>query len=121
MKRLVLMLCLTAWTIGHAQERVTLDAPVKTDPGATKFRVAQLVLNVQGANLSIVLQEVTDAGEWVPGGKSIEARYEGAAALTLMRALNKADLSTRSLQQRILDRLQADGKLGAGAITGTPE
>jgi len=41
-------------------------------------------------------------------------------ATVLMRALNKADLSTNSLQKRIMERLVTDGVL-TGTISGTPD
>jgi len=41
-------------------------------------------------------------------------------ATILMRALNKADLSTNSLQKRIMERLVTDGVL-TGTISGVPD
>jgi len=41
-------------------------------------------------------------------------------ATVLMRALNKADLSTNSLQKRIMERLVTDGVL-TGTISGVPD
>ena len=53
-------------------------------------------------------------------GERKEFRYEGSDALDIMRVLNKANLSVKSEQRRILERLTADGKL-AGAVTGSPD
>jgi hypothetical protein len=54
-------------------------------------------------------------------GQLTPYRYEGETALTMMRQLNKANLSTLSLHRRILERLAADGKLPSGTITGDPD
>lgn len=45
--------------------------------------------------------------------------YDGSIATALMSALNTANLSIKSLQRRVLERLIADGKL-AGTISGVP-
>jgi hypothetical protein len=45
---------------------------------------------------------------------------EKTKALNLMLALNKANLTVKSLQRRVLEQLAADGLL-AGAVTGTPD
>jgi len=38
-----------------------------------------------------------------------------------MLGLNKADLSAKSLNRRAIEKMQADGKLGTGTITGEPD
>lgn len=54
-------------------------------------------------------------------GERKEFRYEkNDGALALIVAINKANLSLKSEQRRILERLIADGKL-AGTVTGTPD
>ena len=60
---------------------------------------------------------------WVrnPEGKTEAFEYAGPIALTLMRQLNKANLSVISLHRRILERLSDDGKLPAGTVQGTPD
>jgi hypothetical protein len=45
---------------------------------------------------------------------------EKQKALTMMTALNKSDLSVKSLQRRVLERLVLDGLL-AGSVSGTPD
>ena len=46
--------------------------------------------------------------------------YDGSTAVTLMTTLNKIDLSVKSLQRRVLEKLVTDGKLPAGAVSGSP-
>jgi hypothetical protein len=48
------------------------------------------------------------------------ASAEKTKALNLMIALNKANLTVKSLQRRVLEQLAADGLL-AGSVTGTPD
>jgi hypothetical protein len=60
-------------------------------------------------------------------GKELLDEHTGAEAETLIKALNKANLSTTSLEKRALLHLQdaaAHGgvaKIGAGSITWTPQ
>jgi len=58
-------------------------------------------------------------------GARIEVNYSdedgGLTTATLLAALNTANLSTKSLQKRVLERLIADGKLPPGAVSGTPD
>lgn len=99
-------------------ETVTLAVPVQTDPGATSFRVVILLLDFAGAIVQVTLRDWTGAAF---GGHTLVVTYTGAEATALMTALNTANLSTKSLHKRVIEKLQADGKLGAGAIAGTPE
>lgn len=67
------------------------------------FEHALIVIHVRGSN-----------------GERKDFRYEGQIAVDLMVALNKANLSLKSLQRRILERLSADGKL-VGSVSGAPD
>lgn len=53
-------------------------------------------------------------------GEKIGHQYTGATASTLMRALNKLDLSALSLQRRVMQRLVNDSVI-TGEIGGTPD
>jgi len=98
-------------------EDITLAAPVRVDPGVTTFRVARLVFDWESALVQITLRPWS--GSAFVGAHRIEATYEGAIATTLMIGLNKVNLTTRSLHQRVLDRLLADGKIPTGTVAGT--
>jgi hypothetical protein len=107
-----------------AQERLVLSAPVYVDPGATEFRPGTLSLRraMPGQDAYIVAgfwESVN--GAFVPNGRTLECRYDGEEAEALIVALNKANLSTNSLEKRIIQRCQQDGKLGAGTVSGTPQ
>jgi hypothetical protein len=92
-------------------EQFDLTTPVTT-PALATYTVERLTLDWPGAAISIQLR-----GQ---NGEPFSFSYSGSVATTLMRALNKADLSVKSLQRRILERLVADGAL-AGTISGTPD
>jgi len=107
-------------------ETLTLTTPVQVAVGATVFRLWTLDLRrahpERPAGIRAVFREVDGAGAFLPfGGRSIECRYDEAEAEALLIVLNKANLSTLSLEKRVTQKCQSDGKLGAGAITGTPD
>jgi hypothetical protein len=95
-------------------EIVTLTTPI---PATAAVRVASLTLDVRQSTIRVIFAEWA-AGAFVPDGRQIVAEWTGAPALTLMTALNKANLTTQSLHQRIFAQAIADGKL-AGTQSGT--
>ena len=85
--------------------------PTDTAIESPAYQIVSVLFDREGARIMV----------WVrtPKGGIETCIYKGDTATTLMRALNKADLSVKSLQRRILERLVVDGKLPAGAVTGT--
>ena len=126
MKKLLLLtvLVLVGLSSAGAQEKVVLTAPVFVSSGAAEFRVWEIDLRRtypdRPAGILIVFREV-DVSGFVLGGRALECRYEGAEAETLIIAFNKVNLSTTSLEKRVTQRCQTDGKLGAGTIIGVPQ
>lgn len=100
-------------------ETYTLTTPiVPVEPMTTSYYLVRFVVErAPVARLSVLIQ--SNAGD------RIEVRYSddagGTTAATLISNLNTANLSTKSLQRRLFDRLAADGYLPAGAVTGTPD
>lgn len=97
-------------------ELYTCNTPQYVDPGATVFRVAGLMLDWAGARIAVYLQEWTGSAF---GSKRFTVEYIGSTATNMMIALNKANLSSQSLNQRVINRLIADGYLPAGSLGGT--
>lgn len=97
-------------SVGWSQERLTLTTPIAR-PSQTQYRLSSLFLDWDHAEITVTL-----TGQ--QAGDVITRRYQGATATAFMVALNKANLATRSLSQRIFDRLIADAVL-AGSVTGT--
>lgn len=106
-------------------ETLILTAPVQVSVGASAFRVWDLEVRRthpdRPAGVLAIFREVNVSGAFISGGRSIECRWEGPEAETLILALNKANLSLISLEKRVTQKCQLDGKLGAGAISGTPD
>lgn len=95
-------------------EIITLTTPL---PATSTLRIADFDLNVRGSLIRVVFAEWA-AGDWVAGGREIIATWSGPTADALMVALNKANLTTQSLSQRVFAQAIADGKL-AGTQSGT--
>jgi len=120
MKRLIVLIAFLIVTPVPAQESVVLDNPAAVDPGATTFRPFMIHIELlPGPRIIVGLQEWS-AG-FVDGGKNITCTWTGTEAHSLIVALNKANLSSNSLEKRIMTQAQASGCLGAGTITGAPE
>ncbi|HXG72907.1 MAG TPA: hypothetical protein VNJ04_20110 [Gemmatimonadaceae bacterium] len=125
MRRLLMVLALSATAaLTSAQETVTLATPAYVSAGAVEFRVESVYLKRahpdSAAEVRGIFRE-TVAGAFVPLGRTLTCRYESAAAEALMVSFNKANLSTSSLERRVLAKCQQDGKLGAGTISGVPQ
>lgn len=103
-------------------ELITLTSPVDTPK--TVFRIALLAFDWMNATITIHVRDFNPAA--VPpaprfGERVITAFYSGDEATQLMIQLNKINLSTQSLHQRVMTRLLADGKLPAGTASGVPD
>jgi hypothetical protein len=105
---LALLLVLAAPAV--AQERVDLPAPITISQ--TGWTIASMHLDVDRMRIVVRLRSIG-------GDVTIEKVYDGPVGDTLLRNLNKANLTTRSLLQRTFDRLIADGVI-EGTVTGTP-
>lgn len=119
----ILLLLFVAYVALGGQEKVTLLTPVFQTAGATDFRVWSLTLRRahpdHPAHVQATFREVSGTG-FTTSGRSLECAYDDVEAEALIVALNKANLTTISLEKRVLQRCQMDGKLGAGTVTGTP-
>jgi len=93
-------------------EIVTLTTPVTT-PSLTTYAVRMINMDLDVPAIVIRLRG--------SNGEVKTVAYNGVTATNLMVALNKANLSTTSLQKRCLERLIADGELPAGTISGSPD
>ncbi len=99
-------------SVVQAAEQVNLTTPI-TKPPINSYKIDSIVLNVTGATITIVLIDTAS-------GEKPVFSYYGTTATDLMKTLNKTDLSIKSLQKRIFERLIADGKI-AGTISGVPD
>ncbi len=93
-------------------EQLDLVSPEQAAPGTVTWRPTLLHLNWEQATIKVGFRG--DNAEYTSVG------WEGSAALALMTALNKADLSVSSLHRRIMEQAVTDGKL-TGTISGIPD
>lgn len=93
-------------------EQLDLSSPEQAAPGTVTWKPILLHLNWRQATIKAGFEG--DNGEYTSIG------WEGTDATTLMIALNKADLSVKSLHKRIMEKAVSDGKL-SGTISGTPD
>lgn len=108
---LLALLALSTRVSVEAQERVTLGTPITVSQ--TGWDLSSMLLDVDHMRIIIRLRATGTANT------TLEKTYDGAVGDNLLRALNKANLTTRSLIQRTYDRLIADGVID-GSVTGTP-
>jgi hypothetical protein len=96
-------------------ERITLTVPeVQPQIQTLDYRPITIVLDREPRARILVVFLGTN-------GERREWRVEDPVrALTLIKALNKADLTTNSLDKRCMTQALADGVF-AGTITGTPD
>lgn len=87
-------------------EQIDLTTP--TD----HLTISQLVLDWERSNVQISMIG--------PNNVRLTYSFGGTNAMNAMLALNKADLSVKSLHRRIIEKLVADGVID-GTISGTPD
>ena len=95
-------------------ETFTLATPI-AQPSTTDFRVGSIHLQrwPQWAIRVVFVGTNNEVKQW-----TVE---DQGRAQTLITALNKANLQTKSLERRCLEQAVADGALPAGSVTGTPD
>lgn len=119
---LSLVLLLTAAAPTRAAEQLTLTTPVQT----TLTDVQPVSLYLSRARQLVIVEVVGNTGALVQAtyptpainGPNGSPQPTGAA---LISTLNTANLTSNSLWKRIIQRLQTDGYLPAGNVTGTPD
>ena len=105
-------------------EQIDLTTPDQTHPGTPQYKVGGLWLDWDGRNFYVVL--IGDNGierqeTYRDGQDEMGNELEGSTIATdRMKALNKANLSAKSLQKRLMEMLINDGRL-TGSISGTPD
>jgi hypothetical protein len=86
------------------------------------YQLVFLLLDFEGQTIVVRIRgEHGELREFRYGGPlPLTPATERQKAVTLMLALNKANLSLKSLQRRVLEQLVADGLI-AGTISGVPD
>lgn len=91
-------------------ELVTLTVP---PPQLTTYRVNELHLNWDAQSIQIGLKGTN--------GEAKHVGYGSTTATALMNVLNTKNFTSTSMHKEIMKRLQNDGLLGAGTISGSPD
>lgn len=95
----------------------------------------EVVPQVTNTKYKIVYQSYDWMNSWImfrlqgENGEQLTPEYGGLtadqagkdAARDMMKYLNTANNTTKSQQKRILEKLQKDGKIPNGTVTGTPD
>lgn len=104
-------------------ESLTLATPeIQPQITTSTYQISYLYLGWEQQTITIGLHgqngelKTFGYGGTTPDG----AINDRAKAVTLMTALNKANLTVASLQKRVINQLIADGFM-AGTVTGSPD
>lgn len=103
-------------------EEYTLTTP-ETVPAITNnaYRVTFLLFDWAVGEIQVRLEGENDERLITGYGGPQATQPERDQAIKMMRTLNTANLSTKSLHKRVLEQLKADGKIPGGSVTGTPD
>ncbi len=82
-------------------------------PVAPPYSFVRLVLDLEAQKIEAVVRQNPDGGLFY-------GMWTGATAVTLLTALNTANLSTASLVKRLLLKMSTDGFIPAGTVSGVP-
>lgn len=92
-------------------ETASFAAPILADAGVSTMRPASITLQLfPDPSVKVILQQWS-AGNFIPTGKRLSVLYTGAAATSVLQAMNTGNFSSVTLRERIMERLLSDGKL----------
>lgn len=120
MKKLLSVLLVLA-AVTFAQEKVTLNNAVLTDPGESRLKLDLLHLEWKNQLVVIHLIPVNSTNGIIEGRAPLVFKYEGTNAQAKMRILNTNNFSVSSLQRKCLIMLSNDFPQLTGVISGTVE
>lgn len=105
-----------------AEELILTDPVVVPEKVTNKYRVVAFTMDLEsqvpaptGNVVGFVAISLKDNN-----GLGLFHRYEGDPAVTMIKQLNTANLSTKSMHKRILEKLSNDGII-PGTVTGVPD
>jgi hypothetical protein len=116
-----------------AEELILTDPIVPPTPASTtKYRVSSFTMDLETVMATTTLPPPPPAVPPTPepglvtvklkddAGNYSFYQYTGKLATNMIKQLNTANLTTKSMQRRILEKLSADGFI-PGTVAGTPE
>jgi hypothetical protein len=106
-------------------EELELTTPVvEPEKVTTTFKVISVLLDLE--SLLVIPTPTQSVGPIVKLrlkdnlDKPYDYQYTGQTALDMIKFMNTANFTTKSMHKRILERLSADGVL-PGTVTGAPD
>lgn len=93
-------------------ELITLNTPI-TYTATTDYEVRYLELDRDLPRITIKLRD--NRGEY------LRHAYTSTTATALMNVFNTKSFASTSMHKEIIKRLQNDGVIGSGVISGTPD
>ncbi len=126
MKKLLLVLVLALSAVGRAQETVTLTSPI-THPNVTGFTLTKVTWVVDPpASASVYIEWKGQTGEAFAASYPTPAPSDHPSQPTGVALLNNVNkpctsgpCQNKSMMNRIIQELQADGYIGPGTISGS--
>lgn len=103
-------------------ESLSLTTPIAGQASISTLRPSFIALDVLSGRIVIQLRE-WNGSAYVLDGRFKEFTYDSTTTptgLALIVSLNKANLTTISLEKRIINQLVASGLL-AGTVSGSPD
>lgn len=103
-------------------ERLTLTTP-ESGPTRTTWAIVRLTLDVQAPALKATCLSNTGEERHILYVKDDDNPAVETQIRAALRFINNGTFQTqgKTLQRWLLERFAADGKLGAGSVTGTPD
>jgi len=103
-------------------EQFDLTNPDQAVPGTSTYSLVRLDLQFAGGSIGIELRGSNGERKEISLSNSPgdDVTPPGTEITDLLIALNKANLSTKSLHKRVMEKLIADGLID-GTISGTPD
>lgn len=106
------------------EELVLTDPVVVPEVVKNKFHVVAFTMDMEFPNPGIPPTPgepgLVDIHLKDNNGAKYQHQYKGNQAVNMIKQLNTANLTTKSMHKRILEKLSADGVL-PGTVTGTPD
>lgn len=105
-----------------AEEYALTNPEVKPEVVTTKYRIVLVTFNWEAGHIIIhLIKENAPERVYCEYGGPMATEAERDEATKMMRNLNTANLTTKSMNKRMMEKLAADGKLPPGTITGVPD
>lgn len=120
MIRLLIFLILVSPVI--AEEKLALDEPLNASSGASSLRPSEIHFSYARQSIEVIFAEVDGDNQFVNEGETVSCLWtQSQEALSTLQSLNTSNMSSKSLNARLMEEAQDHGCLPSGSIAGDPE